>query len=149
MDETKLFYTSERQAWRAWLDAHFESEREVWFVFPTKAAGEPALSYNDAVEEALCFGWIDSTIKHIDPLHRAQRFTPRNPKSAYSQPNIERLKWLDAQGLIHPKVRPSLGALLRAEFVFPEDILAAIGRDEAARAHYAAFSEPYKRSRVA
>ena len=76
-----MFYTSERQAWRDWLAAHFETECEIWFVFPMKASGEPSLPYNDAVEEALCFGWIDSTIKHIDPLHRAQRFTPRRPKS--------------------------------------------------------------------
>ena len=144
-----LFYTSRRQEWRDWLAAHFETEKEVWFVFPVKGAGEAALLYNDAVEEALCFGWIDSTIKHIDPLHRAQRFTPRNPKSSYSQPNIERLKWLDARGLIHPKIRPSVKELIEADFVFPEDILAAIRQDETAWEHYASFPEPYRRIRVA
>ena len=73
----KIFYTSERDIWRKWLAEHFETESEIWFVFPMKESGDNALSYNDAVEEALCFGWIDSTIKHIDPTHRAQRFTPR------------------------------------------------------------------------
>ena len=149
MEESKRFYTAQRKAWRDWLAAHFETETEVWFVFPVKASGEACLPYNDAVEEALCFGWIDSTIKHIDPLHRAQRFTPRRPGSPYSQPNIERLKRLDAQGLIHPKIRPALEELLRAEFVFPEDILDALRQDEAVWENYASFSEPYKRIRVA
>ena len=70
------FYTSERSEWRAYLADHFETLQEIWFVFPMKESGEKSLSYNDAVEEALCFGWIDSTIKHIDEFHRAQRFTP-------------------------------------------------------------------------
>ncbi len=66
----KTFYTSERELWREWLSEHFQTESEIWFVFPMKESGDKALSYNDAVEEALCFGWIDSTIKHIDPARR-------------------------------------------------------------------------------
>ncbi len=149
MDTMNLFYTEDRLAWREWLSEHFETEADVWFVFPTKASGEAGVSYNDAVEEALCFGWIDSTIKHIDPLHRAQHFTPRRPGSPYSQPNIERLRWLDAHGLIHPKIRDSVEKIITAEFIFPEDILARIRQEPAAWQHYLAFSEPYKRIRVA
>lgn len=144
-----LFYTSDRHEWREWLSRNFETAEDVWFVFPMKDSGEPALSYNDVVEEALCFGWIDSTIKHIDPLHRAQHFTPRNPKSAYSQPNIERLIWLDRQGLIHPKVRPSVEGVINAGFAYPEDILDAVRRDRLAWEHFTSFSEPYRRIRVA
>lgn len=149
MKEQNIFYASDRTEWRAWLAAHFETEDEVWFVFPMKAANEPSMSYNDAVEEALCFGWIDSTIKHIDPLHRAQRFTPRKDFSYYSRPNIERLIWLDRQGLIHPAVRSAVAEVIGAEYVFPEDILAAIRADAAAWEHYQKFTEPYKRIRVA
>ena len=79
-----IFYTADRAEWRAWLEEHFETEEEIWFVFPMKESGEASLSYNDAVEEALCFGWIDSTIRHIDALHRAQHFTPRKPGSPYN-----------------------------------------------------------------
>ena len=61
----KTFYTSEREIWREWLVEHFEIESEVWFVFPMKESGDKALSYNDAVEEALCFGWIDSTTETL------------------------------------------------------------------------------------
>ena len=144
-----VFYTSEREVWRRWLAEHFDRETEVWFVFPMKESGNPALSYNDAVEEALCFGWIDSTIKHIDPTHRAQRFTPRKKGSPYSRPNIERLIWLERRGMLHPDVRESVRPLIRAPYVFPEDILDAIRADEAAWEHYARLSEPYKRIRVA
>ena len=144
-----LFYTADRQEWRNWLTRHFETEADVWFVFPMKGSGEAALSYNDAVEEALCFGWIDSTIRHIDPLHRAQHFTPRNPKSTYSRPNIERLIWLDGRGLIHPKVRPSLEHLITTDYVFPGDILEAVRQDPAAWEHFTSFSEPYRRIRIA
>ena len=91
MEHLKTFYTSDRQEWRKWLAENFEKENEIWFVFPMKESGDKSLLYNDAVEEALCFGWIDSTIKHIDPTHRAQRCTPRKKGSPYSRPNIERL----------------------------------------------------------
>ena len=101
----KTFYTSEREIWREWLAENFETESEIWLVFPMKESGDKSLLYNDAVEEALCFGWIDSTIKHIDPTHRAQRFTPRKKGSPYSRPNIERLIWLEERGMIHPSVR--------------------------------------------
>lgn len=101
------------------------------------------------MEEALCFGWIDSTIRRIDSLHRAQRFTPRRPGSSYSRPNIERLIRLDSEGLIHPKVRESVADLIRAPYVFPEDILRKIQADPAAWEHYQAFPEGYKRIRIA
>lgn len=77
MERLNIFYTSDRQSWRKWLAENFETQSEIWFIFPMKASGDKSLSYNDAVEEALCFGWIDSTIKHIDSTHRAQRFVPR------------------------------------------------------------------------
>ena len=62
----KTFYTSEREAWRKCLAENFETENEIWFVFPMKESGDKALSYNDAVEEALCFGWIDSTMRELE-----------------------------------------------------------------------------------
>ena len=145
----QTFYTSERAEWRKFLEDHFESSTEIWFVFPLKASGEKALSYNDAVEEALCFGWIDSTNRRIDELHRAQRFTPRRKGSPYSQPNIERLIWLDARGLIHPKIRESILPVIEAPFVFPPDILELLRQDETVWENYCRFSEPYRRIRIA
>ena len=144
-----IFYTSERSVWRSWLAEHFETENEIWFVFPMKEAGDKSLSYNDAVEEALCFGWIDSTIKHIDPTHRAQRFTLRKKGSPYSRPNIERLIWLDEQGFIHPKVRDEVLPIIRAPYIFPSDILDTIKADTLVWENYKKLSEPYKRIRIA
>lgn len=149
MEKPKTFYTSERTKWREWLRDNFEKEKEIWFVFPMKASGESSLSYNDAVEEALCFGWIDSTIKHIDPLHRAQRFTPRKAGSGYSRANIERLIWLESQGMLHPFVRDSVLDLIKTPYEFPIDILDAIRSDHMAWENYAKLPEPYKRIRIA
>ena len=143
------YSASARAAWRAYLEQHFETAEEVWFVFPTKAAGEESLSYNDAVEEALCFGWIDSTNRRLDERHCIRRFSPRKQGSAYSRPNIERLLWLDSRGLLHPKIRESVRPLLETPFLFPEDILDAIRKDRIAWKHYENFSEPYKRIRIA
>ena len=145
----RTFRTADRDEWRAWLSDNFETETEVWFVFPMKGSGEPSLTYNDAVEGALCFGWIDSTIRNIGPLHRAQRFTPRRPGSPYSRPNIERLIWLEGRGMLHPTVREAVLPVIREPYVFPEDILDAVRADVAAWDNYLGLPEPYRRIRVA
>ena len=149
MDEKKVLFCSNRREWRDWLSEHFETEKEVWFVFPSISSGETGVSYNDAVEEALCFGWIDVQARTLDETHQLRRFTPRRKGSNYSQPNIERLIEMDSKGLIHPKVRPSVEDVITKPFVFPEDILDAIRADDVAWSNYTAFSEPYKRIRVA
>lgn len=143
------FYTDSRETWREYLSEIFETEHEVWFIFPTKDSGEASVSYNDAVEEALCFGWIDSTNRRLDATHQARRFTPRRPGSPYSRPNIERLLWLEAQGLLHPKIQPQVHELIHQPFVFPADILDAIRLDAVAWEHYQQFSDSYRRIRIA
>lgn len=85
--ENKIKYFNSREDWRNWLTNNFETTDEIWFIFHQKSSGKKSILYNDAVEEALCFDWIDSTIKSLDKEHRIQRFTPRNPKSTYSQAN--------------------------------------------------------------
>lgn len=144
-----LFYAQTRSQWREWLKANFESESEVWFVFPSVASGELSISYNDAVEEALCFGWIDGRAGTLDSTHSIRRFTPRRKGSSYSRPNIERLIWLEERGMIHPSVRDSVLPLISEPFVFPEDILAEIRTCPEAWAHFEKQSAPYKRIRIA
>ena len=104
MNQPNIFRTADRNEWRQWLSENFRTEKEIWLVFPMKAAGEDSISYNDAVEEALCFGWIDSTVRKMDDTHRMQRFTPRKNFGYYSQLNIERLRSLRDEGKIHPSV---------------------------------------------
>ena len=144
-----ILYCADREEWRAWLAANFETESEVWFVFPSVAAKEKGVSYNDAVEEALCFGWIDGRAGTLDKTHQLRRFTPRRKGRAYSQPNIERLILLDKQGMIHPKVKPMVEKIISAPFTFPQDILNVIRSDAEAWKNFQTFSEPYKRIRVA
>lgn len=149
MKITKSVYFSTREEWRKWLSENFESEREIWLIYPNKSTGKPCILYNDAVEEALCFGWIDSTMKKFDETHAAQRFSPRNPKSAYSQPNKERLKWLADNNLLHPKIHKNVTNILSEKFVYPSDIITALQADKETWQNFNNFSEPYKRIRVA
>jgi uncharacterized protein YdeI (YjbR/CyaY-like superfamily) len=146
---TKTLYVTDAGEWREWLEKHYQTEKEIWLVYPKKETGQPRIAYNDAVEQALCFGWIDSTVRRLDERRSAQRFSPRKPKSGYSQANIERLRELVAQGRVSDEVVVSLGDALEKKFVFPPDIIDAIKADNTAWKNYQKFSEPYKRIRIA
>ena len=149
MSEKNIVYFKDRKDWREWLNNYFETENEVWFTFPSKDSGEEGVSYNDAVEEALCFGWIDGRAGTLDNTHQLRRFTPRRKGSGYSRPNIERLIHLNKKGMIHPSVINSVKEIINAPFVYPEDIIGEIKKDAAAWENFKNFSEPYKRIRVA
>ena len=144
-----IFATASRQAWRDYLMANHQTLNEVWFVFPTLEANEESLSYNDAVEEALCFGWIDSTNRRLDDTHCIRRFSPRKKGSPYSQPNIERLIWLNERDLLLPEVRESVLPIIEAPFQFPKDIIRALEKDPEVYENYLKFSDSYKRIRIA
>ncbi|HPE57032.1 MAG TPA: YdeI/OmpD-associated family protein [Bacteroidales bacterium] len=149
MTSVKTFYPKNRKQWRNWLQKNFETKKEIWLVFPLMATNKPRVSYNDAVEEALCFGWIDSTARSLDDEHSIQRFTPRRAKSSFSQPNIERLIWLSKEKLIHPDILPGVQHLIESEYKFPKDIIAAIKKNREAWANYQNFKASYQRLRVA
>ena len=126
MEIGETLYLSEREAWRAWLADNYDKKEEIWLIYPHKDTGKPRILYNDAVEEALCFGWIDSTVKSLDDHNSVQRFSPRKPISSYSQQNIERLKWLAENKLLLPSIEEEVRLVLAKKVVFPEDILEAI-----------------------
>jgi uncharacterized protein YdeI (YjbR/CyaY-like superfamily) len=149
MEITQSLHVTDRAEWRAWLKKHHKKEKEIWLVYYKKHTGKPRIAYNDAVEEALCFGWIDSTAKSLDVDRTAQRFTPRRPGTPYSQANKERLRALAAQGKLIQEVKDTLGGILQEEFKIAPDILKAIRADEQAWKNFQNFSEPYKRIRVA
>ncbi|HYE54139.1 MAG TPA: YdeI/OmpD-associated family protein [Chitinophagaceae bacterium] len=104
MAETKVktFYPPTRKAWRDWLEKNHASATEIWVVFYKQASGKPRVPYADAVEEALCYGWIDSTMRPVDEHKYMQRFTPRKPKSVWSALNKTRVEKLIAEGLMTP-----------------------------------------------
>ena len=126
MDITQTLYVTNRKEWRDWLKKNYKTEKEIWLVLPRKATGKPRIEYNTSVEEALCFGWIDSIQKTLDEEHTVQRFSPRKPKAKYSQANIERLRYLVAKKKVISELAETLDDILNEEFVIPPDILKAI-----------------------
>lgn len=94
----KKLYLKDRKEWRKWLVKNHLKESEIWVVYYKKHTNKLSIPYNDAVEEALCFGWIDSIEKRIDEECYAQRFSPRKAKSQWSESNIERMRRLIKEG---------------------------------------------------
>lgn len=149
MEITRALRIHDRDAWRAWLAEHHATEPEAWLVYPRKATGKPRIAYNDAVEEALCFGWIDSTVKTLDANHTAQRFSPRRARSGFSQPNKERLRRLIAQGKVADHVLAKLADVPLDDFAMPPDIEAALRANPAAWENLRRWPDAYLRIRVA
>ncbi|HLN89071.1 MAG TPA: YdeI/OmpD-associated family protein [Candidatus Binatia bacterium] len=149
MNVGKTLYVTDRQRWREWLAENYNKEKEIWLIYPKKTSGKPRILYNDAVEEALSFGWIDSTAKRIDENCYAQRFSPRNPKSKYSESNKQRLRELVKRGLVLPSVKAAVAALLDEEFVVPADILEEIKTNKMAWDNFQKFTPEYVRIRIA
>ena len=104
--------------WRAWLEEHHATESELWLGFWKKGAGHDGLTYEEAVDQALCFGWIDGLLNRIDDLCHRIRFTPRRPGSNWSKVNVDKVARLEQQGLMtdagraaHEAGRSSSGGL--------------------------------------
>jgi uncharacterized protein YdeI (YjbR/CyaY-like superfamily) len=148
MEVTKTLHVTQRAAWRQWLKQNYKTASEIWLVYYKKETGRPRISYNDAVEEALCFGWIDSTVKSLDEKRTAQRFSPRRPGSPYSQANKERLKKLVRQRKVIKAIRESIAGILEEKFEIPKDILKAIKANKQAWKNFQNFSDAYKRIRI-
>jgi uncharacterized protein YdeI (YjbR/CyaY-like superfamily) len=94
----KRVYVTNRDEWRDWLSQHHATETEVWLIFYKKETSKPTIPYEAAVEEALCFGWIDSIIKRIDATRYARKFTPRKDKSMWSGLNKRRAEKVTKEG---------------------------------------------------
>ena len=149
MDVTETLYVTNRDEWRDWLEQHCNSASEIWLVSYLKKTGKPSVPYNDAVEEALCFGWIDSIVKKLDQDRYAQRYTPRKTGSGYSQTNKERLKKLIEQGKVMPEVLAGLDEIGLEDFEYPADIVAALQENEQAWKNFQRYSGSYRRIRIA
>jgi len=146
---TETLYVASREAWRVWLAANHAGAREIWLVSYRKEAGKRSVPYGDAVEEALCFGWIDSTRKGLDDRRYAQRFSPRRPGSAYSQTNKERLRLLAAEERLLPEVLAAVTGLLQEQFEHPPHIMDALRANGRAWANFQRYPAAYQRIRLA
>jgi len=149
MEITQTLHVTNPKDWRDWLKKNYKTEKEIWLVYYKKVTGKPRIEYNDAVEQALCFGWIDSIVKTLDEERTVQRFSPRKPKAKYSQANIERLRALVSQKKVIKEVADTLEDVLSEEFIIPPDILKAIKANNKAWKNFQNFSDSYKRIRIA
>jgi uncharacterized protein YdeI (YjbR/CyaY-like superfamily) len=141
--------------WRKWLAEHHDLESEVWLVFHKRQTGRPSIAYDDALDEALCFGWIDSLIRRLDDARYARKFTPRKADSKWSTANRKRYAQLKASGLLMPPglnraptdrsydaPRPSLSKI-------PQYIRTALGRHPTARSYFESLAPSYRRMYIA
>ena len=132
MEITETFYAKNRKEWRAWLEKNHDKKKEIWLIYYKKHTGKPNVSYDESVEEALCFGWIDGILKRIDDEIYVRRFTPRRMKSIWSAPNIKRArkmideKMMTEQGLakIPEEVMKAIetGNIISSRTVIPDEI---------------------------
>ena len=149
MAEYERVHPESRGEWRVWLEAHHDTSPGVWLVQWRPVTRLPRLTYDEAVEEALCFGWIDSRAKRLDADRSMITMTPRKPTSVWSRPNKERVERLIADGLMTP---PGLRAVEIAKFnrswqllddidalVVPDDLAAALAASGAATQGFAAL----------
>ncbi|MFZ0419364.1 MAG: YdeI/OmpD-associated family protein [Candidatus Sulfotelmatobacter sp.] len=99
---SKLHFFSSPSAWRAWLEEHHANTQELWVGLYTRGSGRPSITWPEAVDGALCFGWIDGVRKSVDEISYKIRFTPRKPRSISSAINVRRATELSSMGLMHP-----------------------------------------------
>ena len=145
-----------RKKWREWLRKNHKKKNEVWLIYYKKHTRKPRIPYDDAVEEALCYGWIDSTVKRIDDEKYTQKYTPRRPGSKWSKLNIERAKKMIKQkkmckiGLVlFEKGRPNEISKKRKalkQLVIPNDLKNALAKNKSAMENFKRFANSYKRT---
>lgn len=151
----KTFYAKSRKEWRKWLEKNSETEKSVWLIFYNKLSKIKSVPYEEAVEEGLCFGWIDSVKYKRDDESSYQYFSPRKPKSNWSKSNRDRVKKLTEAGLMtesgqklidHAKKSGTWDALVQVEnSVIPEDLQKLFNKNKTAQKHFNAFSNSAKR----
>jgi uncharacterized protein YdeI (YjbR/CyaY-like superfamily) len=144
------------EQWREWLSTHAASAAEVWLVIPHARSGRPGISHREAIEEAICFGWIDSLARRHDDSSWRQRFSPRRPTAAWSKVNRELVEQLTAQGRMTPAGQAMVDLAKRTgtwsvladaqDGVVPDDLQAALDADPAAAAGFAALSPSARRA---
>lgn len=154
MEIGTTLYVTKRSEWRAWLQKNHATARDIWLIFYKKGSGKLRISYDDAVLEALAYGWIDSIVKRVDDISFAQRFSPRRPKSVLSQMNKERIRELIKEGKMTDAGLKALAHVYdpkkdkKDAFTIPAGILRALKANKIAWQKFQKFPLSYKRIRV-
>jgi len=161
MQAIDSIYLPTREQWREWLQEYHQSESVIWLEYYKNHTGKPSIPYNDAVEEALCFGWIDSTVRRIDAERYMQKFTPRKMKSTWSISNVIRVEKLIKQGKMTVKglepyqyakkqdllPDPSLKQKPKVPDI-PSWFEEALDKNPVARSHFHTLAPSYRRNYI-
>jgi uncharacterized protein YdeI (YjbR/CyaY-like superfamily) len=155
-DRYEQFYAADRKAWRAWLRENHRKRKGVWLIFFKKASGQPRVPYDEAVEEALCFGWIDSVTNPLDEQRFMQLFTPRKPNSGWSRKNKERVakliarRKLAAAGRAAIEIAQKNGSWSKLDAVealtLPPDLKRALSARKVALKNFEAFAPSLRKN---
>jgi len=158
---SKTLHVTNREDWRTWLKENHDKEKEVWLIFFKKHMGKPRILYDDAVEEALCFGWIDSIVKRIDDEKYAQKFTPRKDTSKWSELNKKRTEKMIQEGRMtgaglakikaakkSGKWEQSARAFSLEELVIPPELIRVLSANKKARENFNNLAPSYKKQYI-
>jgi uncharacterized protein YdeI (YjbR/CyaY-like superfamily) len=144
-----------RRDWRSWLLKHHDSVAEIWLVFHKLHTGRECIPYEDAIEEALCFGWVDSLVRRLDEDRYARKFTPRRPDSRWSKINLRRYAELEARGALQkagreraPTGKIAVAPAARVGPSLPKYIETALRKNSAAWATFERLAPSYRRNYV-
>ena len=155
-DGRTLLLVETQDEWRAWLERNHGDAAGVWLVSWKKATGNPFVAYTDTVDEALCFGWVDSRVDSLDDERGMRLFTPRNPRSPWSRINKEKVANLMRQGRMTEAGARMVAAAQSngawtlydeiEDLLVPPDLASALAGDEAARAYFENFPASAKKN---
>jgi len=155
-EEIEYFYPANKASWRDWLQKKHDQKQAVWLICYRKKSGIPTISWSEAVEEALCFGWIDSKKKPIDQEKSMQFFSRRKVKSTWSKVNKDKIERLIEEGKMNPnglasvetaKQNGSWTILDEVEaLIIPNDLEAALTRKPAAKSFFMSLSKSVQKS---
>jgi uncharacterized protein YdeI (YjbR/CyaY-like superfamily) len=161
MKTKNTLHITNRKDWREWLKANRDREKEIWLIYYKKHTGKQRISYDDAVEEAICFGWIDSIVKRIDDEKYMQKFTPRKKGSNWSDSNRKRVRKMIDEGCMTRAGLATLPDTLdigvhqartkqkKGRPTVPDDLMAALKANELTWKNFDAFPDGYKRLCIA
>ncbi len=159
MEANEELYVKNRDDWRDWLKVNHAIKKEIWLIYYKKHTGKPRIPYDDAVEEALCFGWIDSIVKKIDDEKYAQKFTPRKYTSGWSEPNKRRVERMIKLGQMTEAGMAKIRAAKKNGqwdktvaskqiWAMPEELENALNANKKAKSYFDSLTPSYQRQYI-
>lgn len=156
----KRLYLNSREQWRQWLAQHSDTEAGVWLIFYRKETGKPTIDYEAAVEEALCFGWIDGILRKLDDARYVRKFTPRRDKSGWSALNKERAERMIRQGKMTEAGLAKIKAAKKSgrwdedprpeiPFEVPPEFAKALAQSKKAKSNFETLAPSHRRHYIA